>query len=198
MSVQPALQPGARSPSLDSSAMICPHFGTCGGCQTQDVPYAEQLLTKQRELQRLLRGIAGARRPHLCCRCVRQPADADGTPWHFRHKAAFVFGPRPAPGLRLRDGSLSRQARTVVPIETCPVHSTRANVLAFALRDLLARAGLGAAGSGPATCCVTSSSGRRATIGKRSSCWSSRATTRRCARRSARSSRRRIARMACS
>jgi len=128
--------------------MLCPHFGTCGGCQTQDVPYAEQLLMKQRELQRLLRGSLGRGAPPVLPTRPTTP-DADGMPWHFRHKAAFVFGPPPRRGSGFVMGHFAAGANTVVPVETCPVHSTRANVLAFALRDRLARAGLGAAGSGP-------------------------------------------------
>ena len=128
--------------------MLCPHFGTCGGCQTQDVPYAEQLLAKRRELQRLLRGTLGRAAPPVLP-LLPTPADADGTPWHFRHKAAFVFGPAPRRGAGFVMGHFAAGSKVIVPIETCPVHSDRANTLAFALRDLLARAGLGAAGTGP-------------------------------------------------
>ena len=134
-------------PSLDSSVMLCPHFGTCGGCQTQDVPYAEQLLMKQRELQRLLRGSLGGAPP-----CA---ADASDSPGRRRDAVAFPtqggvrLRPPPRRGSGFVMGHFAAGANTVVPIETCPVHSTRANVLAFALRDRLARAGLGAAGSGP-------------------------------------------------
>ncbi len=35
-------------------AVICKHFGVCGGCQTQDVPYPEQLARKRRAVQELL------------------------------------------------------------------------------------------------------------------------------------------------
>jgi 23S rRNA (uracil1939-C5)-methyltransferase len=126
---------------------LCPHFGTCGGCQTQDVPYVEQLSAKQRELQRLLRATLGRAAPSV--RPLRPtPTEAGGTPWHFRHKAAFVFGPASQRG-RFVMGHFAAGSKTIVPVETCPVHSARANTLAFALRDLLAGAGLGAAGTGP-------------------------------------------------
>jgi len=112
------------------------------------VPYAEQLLMKQRELHRLLRASLGRAVPLVLPMRPTTP-DADGMPWHFRHKAAFVFGPPPRRGAGFVMGHFAAGANTVVPVETCPVHSTRANVLAFALRDRLARAGLGAAASGP-------------------------------------------------
>lgn len=128
--------------------MLCPHFGTCGGCQTQDVPYGEQLSAKQRELQRLLRGTLGRAAPPV--RPLRPtPADVERTPWHFRHKAAFVFGPASRHGAGFVMGHFAAGSKTIVPVGSCPVHSVRANTLAFALRDLLASAGIGAAGTGP-------------------------------------------------
>jgi 23S rRNA (uracil1939-C5)-methyltransferase len=37
------------------SEQICKHFNLCGGCQTLDVPYAEQLIQKQKDLKGLLK-----------------------------------------------------------------------------------------------------------------------------------------------
>ena len=36
-----------------SGGDLCPHFGDCGGCQSQDVPYAEQLRLKEAALVKL-------------------------------------------------------------------------------------------------------------------------------------------------
>jgi 23S rRNA (uracil-5-)-methyltransferase RumA len=66
-------------------------------------------------------------------------------PWRFRQKAAFVFGSGPQ-GLVM--GHFARGTNDVVPVEECPVHAGRANRIAFALRDALARAGVPAAGVG--------------------------------------------------
>ena len=71
--------------------------------------------------------------------------DVSGAPWGFRHKAAFVFGEASD-----RRGSIighyASHSRRVVPIVECPVHADRANRLAFALHDHLARAHVPAAG----------------------------------------------------
>ena len=32
----------------------CPHFGVCGGCSYQNLPYKEQLTLKERQVQELL------------------------------------------------------------------------------------------------------------------------------------------------
>jgi 23S rRNA (uracil1939-C5)-methyltransferase len=122
--------------------MTCPHFGVCGGCQSQDVPYPEQLARKVDRLERLIRGALGNRAPALQP-MIGMPVGSDGMPWHFRHKAAFVFAPGPD-GLTL--GHYAAGSKTIVPIEACPVQGERANRLAFALRDRLARAGITAAG----------------------------------------------------
>ena len=67
-------------------------------------------------------------------------------PWSFRHKAAFVFGHGPGTPRTLVMGHYAAGSRRIVPVQACPVHSDRANQLAFALRDHLARAGVPAAG----------------------------------------------------
>jgi 23S rRNA (uracil1939-C5)-methyltransferase len=121
----------------------CRHAGTCGGCQWQHVPYPAQLARKHAALDALLR----ARVPRLPAiqPVVPMPVHDDGMPWHFRHKSAFVF----APGATARDlvmGHYAAGGHEVVAVEECPVHSARANRIAFRLRDELRRARVTAAG----------------------------------------------------
>ena len=126
-------------------AVICKHFGVCGGCQSQDVPYPEQLARKRRAVQELLWHAAGLQRPAVEP-VIGMPAGEDGMPRHFRHKAAFVFAPKDARGRGLVMGHYAFRSRRVVPVVECPVQSGRANALAFALRDHLSRAQVTAAG----------------------------------------------------
>jgi 23S rRNA (uracil1939-C5)-methyltransferase len=125
------------------AAARCRHFGECGGCDRQDVVYAEQLRHKRLHVEELLRAALGARAPRVEA-MIGMAAGADGMPWHFRQKAAFVFGADPDG--RLVMGHFARGTHRVVPIVECPVHAARANRIAFALRDELARDGLRAAG----------------------------------------------------
>lgn len=111
--------------------MHCKHFGVCGGCSLPGVPYGEQLARKQGRLADLLNREVPPVLP--------SPAIAG-----FRQKVAFVFGSEPHSG-RLLMGHYARGSQRIVPIEECPVHSTRGNRVAFALKDCLARAGIGAA-----------------------------------------------------
>ncbi len=122
----------------------CRHAGRCGGCQWQHVPYAEQLARKRDEVDRLLR--SRVRQLPPVAPVVPMPVGDDGAPWHFRHKAAFVFGRDGRDGRGLVMGHHAAGSRDVVPVEECPVHGARANRIAFRLRDELVKARVSAAG----------------------------------------------------
>jgi 23S rRNA (uracil1939-C5)-methyltransferase len=126
--------------------VICPHFGPCGGCVSQDVPYPVQLERKQLTLQELLRDALGGRAP-VVRPAIGMSVDEDGMPWRFRHKAAFVFGERPGNPRALVMGHYAAGSQRIVPVQTCPVHGQRANRLAFALRDQLVKARIPPAGT---------------------------------------------------
>lgn len=69
----------------------CPHFGTCGGCQTQNLSYEQQLLNKARDLESLFGD------------CWQRPIPLEPSPaiWHYRNKVDPNFGgkhyPEPPP-----------------------------------------------------------------------------------------------------
>jgi 23S rRNA (uracil1939-C5)-methyltransferase len=117
---------------------LCQHFGPCGGCDWQDIVYADQLARKRDLLDDLLRSALGGHIPRIEP-MVGMPADATGWPWHFRHKASFVFG---TVNGRLTIGHYA------VPIVECPVHSDRANRIAFSVHAELERARIPAADDG--------------------------------------------------
>jgi 23S rRNA (uracil1939-C5)-methyltransferase len=55
----------------------CPHFGPCGGCQDQDLDYAEQLRLKRARLETLLQQAS-----------IDAPAIAvhSAEPWAYRNR----------------------------------------------------------------------------------------------------------------
>ena len=125
--------------------MICRHFGICGGCSIQDLPYAQQLASKEAALRKLL-APALRQSESVIASPLFVPVESDeATPFQFRQKVAFVFGSGPR-GRGLIMGHYERGSHRIVPVEECPVHSSRGNRIAFALRDRLATAGIGAAG----------------------------------------------------
>jgi 23S rRNA (uracil1939-C5)-methyltransferase len=125
--------------------VICRHFGVCGGCSLQHLPYAEQLASKEALLrERLPEALRGPTGPVASPLFVPFGGE-DAAPWRFRQKVAFVFGSATG-GRGLVMGHYERGSHRIVPVEECPVHSTRGNRIAFALRDHLVRAGISAAG----------------------------------------------------
>ncbi len=76
------------SPSPRRVEPFCPHFGTCGGCRWQILPYADQLRYKQRQVEDALRRIGGVELPEVApiLPSARQRA--------YRNKLDFAFGSR--------------------------------------------------------------------------------------------------------
>ena len=67
----------------------CRHFGLCGGCQWQDLAYAEQLRWKRLQVQECLQHVAGLRPEDI------KPAVASPEQFYYRNKMEFTFAPRP-------------------------------------------------------------------------------------------------------
>jgi len=132
-----------QRPSPQRVAPACRHASECGGCSWQHVAYAEQLRLKQGILEKLLREALGSRAPRVQP-MLGMPLGPAGAPIGFRQKAAFVFGQGPDGALVM--GHFARASHKVVPVTECPVHSPRANRVAFTLRDALSRARMQAAG----------------------------------------------------
>jgi len=91
---------------------LCKHFGTCGGCTFQDVPYLQQLRNKEERIKELLheRKISAPIKPinHW-------------HPWYYRNKMEFTFGTRDG---RLVCGMNSRGQRfTIFDLEQCFIFS---------------------------------------------------------------------------
>ena len=93
------------------TAPRCVHFGTCGGCQYQNVAYAEQLRIKRSHLLQLL-DRSQVEAPH-------QVAMHSAEPWAYRNRVQFNLGNDPEPTIGYILPS-SRQ-REHLPIVECPI-----------------------------------------------------------------------------
>lgn len=98
---------------------LCPHFGQCGGCMFQHIPYENQLMLKRDYINDLFEGLA------------RVDEVRPGTPLGYRNRMDMVcaFGKK---GLR-RQGMY----RQVVDIESCAIMQSASNEKFIELRSLL-------------------------------------------------------------
>ncbi len=67
---------------------ICEHFGVCGGCKWQNLPYAEQLRFKQQQVADQLARIAKVALPEVA------PIIGSAATDHYRNKLEFTFAHR--------------------------------------------------------------------------------------------------------
>ena len=84
---------------------FCKHFGTCGGCKWQMLPYSKQLQYKQQEVEQNLRRIGKVDLPEIL-----PIVGADDTV-HYRNKLEFTFSnkeyyPNPLPPPSPEGGAL--------------------------------------------------------------------------------------------
>lgn len=66
----------------------CSHFGTCGGCRWQHLPYSEQLKAKQQQVDDALHRIAKVRLPEIT------PILGSESIWEYRNKMEYTFSNR--------------------------------------------------------------------------------------------------------
>jgi len=115
---------------LNDPTPICRHFGECGGCRSQDVPYPEQLAAKAARLEELrsAQGMAP----------VILPPVPSPSRWHYRNKMEFSFGER--------NGGIvcglhhAEKKKDVLDITECRIFSPAAAAVLSAVREF-ARAG---------------------------------------------------------
>lgn len=73
------------SPSELRQEPRCCHFGTCGGCRWQHLPYAYQLESKQRQVADALERIAKVELPEI------SPILGSAAIWSYRNKMEYTF-----------------------------------------------------------------------------------------------------------
>jgi len=128
-------------PAPERIAPRCPLFGTCGGCQYQNLAYAEQLRWKQRHVAELLRHMAKIEFPV-------NPVMPSPCEFGYRSKITPHFEP-PRAGENAAFfpiGFLKAASRfSLVDVPQCPIATDAINAALPALRDeIRAKAAAGA------------------------------------------------------
>ncbi|MDF1713261.1 MAG: class I SAM-dependent RNA methyltransferase [Akkermansiaceae bacterium] len=115
-------------PSPDRIAPHCPHFGTCGGCQYQHLPYDKQLEWKTRQVHELLSHMVGIE-------AEVHPTIPSPRQWGYRSKITPHFQ-RPKPGEDFPIGFLEFNRRTrLVDVYHCPIAMDEINEALQPIRD---------------------------------------------------------------
>lgn len=71
--------------SADRVEPLCPHFGTCGGCKWQHIPYEKQLEYKQQQVVDCINRIAKVTHTGI------SPIVGSEKTFHYRNKMEFTF-----------------------------------------------------------------------------------------------------------
>ncbi|NKB65535.1 MAG: 23S rRNA (uracil(1939)-C(5))-methyltransferase RlmD [Candidatus Latescibacteria bacterium] len=120
--------------AVERQVPICRHFGVCGGCRWQDIPYAEQLRVKQGMVQQALQNegiVSGELRP----------IQGSEAALCYRNKMEFSFGQDRQGQLQLGMHIRDRFNR-LFNIEHCHLQSGLSNQIVQCVRYLATAAGL--------------------------------------------------------
>ncbi|MDR2889420.1 MAG: class I SAM-dependent RNA methyltransferase [Lachnospiraceae bacterium] len=103
--------------SVQEIASPCPHFGRCGGCTLQSLPYSEQLQIKGEQVRRLLEPIMAEHGSEGCWEGIKGSPRVLG----YRNKMEFTFGDEEKDG-PLTVGLHRRNSfYDVVPVADCAI-----------------------------------------------------------------------------
>lgn len=73
--------------SIETAQPECPHFGTCGGCSYQTIPYEKQLELKKNQVLDLLHPVCDGISDFVFDGILPSPKQ-----WEYRNKMEFSFG----------------------------------------------------------------------------------------------------------
>lgn len=104
-------------PSPDRIKARCKHFGKCGGCHYQNIPYEKQLQEKTDILIDQLKRIGRIENPPV------KPMVACPNPWNYRNHVQFSLDETGKPGFQ------APNSNKVIPIEECHLPETSINEL---------------------------------------------------------------------
>lgn len=76
------------APGEDERESACPHFGACGGCNYQTLPYETQLALKEGQVKALLEPVLQKQSEEYVWEPIRRSPDIYG----YRNKMEFSFG----------------------------------------------------------------------------------------------------------
>ena len=120
---------------------FCPHFGVCGGCQWQMLPYEKQLEYKQQQVRDNLQRIGKVKLPDM------MPIIGASETRYYRNKVEYTFGTRryltreelARPEIDNEENVVGYHARgmfdKIVDIQTCYLQGEPTNAIRLEVKD---------------------------------------------------------------
>lgn len=102
----------------------CPLARKCGGCQMQNLSYADQLAWKENRVKHLIRRF-----------CPVYPIRGMAQPYHYRNKVQAAFGLDR--NRRIISGVYQSSSHRIVPVDSCLIEDTLADEIIVTIRNLL-------------------------------------------------------------
>ena len=102
----------------------CPLYKKCGGCQLQNLSYAEQLKFKQRKAEKLLGEFA-----HV------EPIIGMDEPYHYRNKVQAAFAT--ARNGKIISGVYQSGTHSIVCVDSCLTEDRKADEIIVSVRNML-------------------------------------------------------------
>ncbi len=137
-----------KSLSKERVTPFCAHFGVCGGCKWQMLPYAQQLAYKQEEVAQQMKRIGKINLPDM------QPIAGSAETTHYRNKLEFTFsakkyftdaemkampipedGPRGLPSIPALGFHVPGSFDKVIDIDTCHLQAEPSNAIRNTLKQ---------------------------------------------------------------
>jgi 23S rRNA (uracil1939-C5)-methyltransferase len=130
-----------HSYSRDRVEPFCSHFGVCGGCQWQMLPYEKQVGYKQRQVRDVLQRIGKVAMPEM------MPIIGAAETRYYRNKIEYTFGnKRYLRKEELHDPTITSQQDVagfhakgmfdkIVDIQTCYLQGEPTNVIRLAIKE---------------------------------------------------------------
>ena len=103
---------------------ICPVSKKCGGCKWIHKPYEEQLKSKEKWFQELMKPF-----------CKPEPVIAMDSPMHYRNKVHATFGEDRKHNII--SGIYEAGTHRIVPVDSCLIENEKADAIIVSIRDLL-------------------------------------------------------------
>ena len=118
-------------PSPERAAPRCSHFGTCGGCNYQHMPYESQVHAKTEILRETLSRLGriswdGPITPHV------------SPPFEYRNRAQWKIAQDAQGGATPDIGYFEAGSQKLCPVRECPISSPRVAETMLTLKRLLA------------------------------------------------------------